>query len=129
MSRNSYCYMEAQVIIACLGLVDEASRHVQYVTRLQCSRDFPGSIQYVRWYRHAIFADWGNKDKEDLLAAIDYLIEEGIADPDRLGLGGWSFGGILTNYIIASDGSAPNKASFGWIISTRQGHRLVQCRR
>ena len=54
-------------------------------------------------FGHAIFADWGNKDKEDLLAAIDYLIEEGIADPERLGLGGWSFGGILTNYVIASD--------------------------
>src|SRR5690606_69861 len=34
-------------------------------------------------------------------AGADYVVEEGIADPDRLGLGGWSYGCILTNYSIA----------------------------
>ena len=34
------------------------------------------------------------------MAAVDYAIAEGYTDPDRLGVGGWSYGGILTNYVI-----------------------------
>ena len=51
----------------------------------------------------AIYADWGNKDSEDVLAAVDHAVAEGIADPARLGVGGWSYGGILTNQVIARD--------------------------
>lgn len=51
----------------------------------------------------AIFADWGNKDSEDVLAAVDYAVQKGIADPDKLGVGGWSYGGILTNVVISKD--------------------------
>ncbi len=51
----------------------------------------------------AIYADWGNKDSEDVLAAIDNAVAKGIADPQRLGVGGWSYGGILTNFVIAKD--------------------------
>ena len=54
-------------------------------------------------YTKAIYADWGNKEVLDILGATDYLIERGIADPERLGIGGWSYGGILTNYTIATD--------------------------
>ncbi|HTG83951.1 MAG TPA: S9 family peptidase [Gemmatimonadales bacterium] len=50
-----------------------------------------------------IYADWGNKDVEDVLAGVDYTVAKGISDPDHLGVGGWSYGGILTNYVIASD--------------------------
>jgi dipeptidyl aminopeptidase/acylaminoacyl peptidase len=54
-------------------------------------------------YARAILADWGDKEVEDLLAGVDYAIEQGLADPQRLGVGGWSYGGILTDYVIASD--------------------------
>ncbi len=54
-------------------------------------------------YSKAIFADWGNVDVQDVLGAVDYAVAQGIADPRRLGLGGWSYGGMLTNYTIASD--------------------------
>jgi dipeptidyl aminopeptidase/acylaminoacyl peptidase len=54
-------------------------------------------------HQEAIFADWGNKEVVDLLAGVDWAVKEGIADPDRLGIGGWSYGGILTNYTIATD--------------------------
>ncbi len=54
-------------------------------------------------YARAIFADWGHKEVDDLLAGVDHAIERGIADPDRLGIGGWSYGGILTDYTIARD--------------------------
>ena len=39
----------------------------------------------------------------DLLAGVDEVVRKGIADPERLGIGGWSYGGILTDYVIASD--------------------------
>lgn len=54
-------------------------------------------------YINAINADWGNKEVVDLLGAVDELVKEGIADPDHLGIGGWSYGGILTDYTIATD--------------------------
>ena len=54
-------------------------------------------------YAKAIAADWGHKEVEDLLAGVDYLVAQGIADKDRLAVGGWSYGGILTDYTIASD--------------------------
>jgi dipeptidyl aminopeptidase/acylaminoacyl peptidase len=54
-------------------------------------------------FSKAIYADWGNRDVEDVLAAVDYAMAQGIADADRLGVGGWSYGGILTNYVIARD--------------------------
>lgn len=59
-----------------------------------------GSSGYGRDFSRAIWADWGNKDLEDVLAAVDHVIGLGVADPDRLGVGGWSYGGILTNYVI-----------------------------
>jgi dipeptidyl aminopeptidase/acylaminoacyl peptidase len=51
----------------------------------------------------AIWADWGNKDGQDVLAAVDFAVAQGLADPDRLGVGGWSYGGILTDQVIARD--------------------------
>ena len=51
----------------------------------------------------AIFAHWGEKDVQDVLSGVDYAVAHGIADPKRLGVGGWSYGGELTDYVIASD--------------------------
>ena len=51
----------------------------------------------------AIFANWGEKDLQDVLSGVDYAVAHGIADPQRLGVGGWSYGGELTDYVIASD--------------------------
>jgi dipeptidyl aminopeptidase/acylaminoacyl peptidase len=59
-----------------------------------------GSTGYGQDYCKAIFADWGNKDFQDDMAMVDYAIEQGIADPDKLGVGGWSYGGISTDFII-----------------------------
>ncbi|MDR7133454.1 dipeptidyl aminopeptidase/acylaminoacyl peptidase [Lysobacter niastensis] len=54
-------------------------------------------------FSKAIYADWGNLDVRDVLAAVDHVVAMGIADPQRLGVGGWSYGAILTNAVIASD--------------------------
>jgi dipeptidyl aminopeptidase/acylaminoacyl peptidase len=65
--------------------------------------NYRGSSGRGAAYQTAIYADWGNKEVLDLLAAVDWAVSGGIADPDRLGIGGWSYGGILTDYTIASD--------------------------
>jgi dipeptidyl aminopeptidase/acylaminoacyl peptidase len=59
-----------------------------------------GSSGYGQDYCKAIWADWGNKDYQDDMAMVDYAIAQGIADPDKLGVGGWSYGGISTDFII-----------------------------
>jgi dipeptidyl aminopeptidase/acylaminoacyl peptidase len=60
-----------------------------------------GSSGYGQDFCKAIFADWGNKDYRDDMAMVDYAIAQGVADPDKLGVGGWSYGGISTDFIIA----------------------------
>jgi dipeptidyl aminopeptidase/acylaminoacyl peptidase len=60
-----------------------------------------GSSGYGQKFCQAIFADWGSKDFQDDMAIVDYAIAQGIADPDKLGVGGWSYGGISTDFIIA----------------------------
>src|SRR5262249_40027332 len=67
------------------------------------SVNYRGSAGRGGAYQKAIFADWGNKEVSDLLGAVDHMIAAGIADPGRLGIGGWSYGGILTDYTIATD--------------------------
>ena len=59
-----------------------------------------GSSGYGQAFSAALWANWGVPDFADVMAGVDHLIEEGIADPDRMGVGGWSYGGILTNYVI-----------------------------
>ena len=65
--------------------------------------NYRGSSGRGAKFSENIFADWGNKEVDDVLAAADYAVAKGIADPERLGIGGWSYGGVLTDYVIAKD--------------------------
>jgi dipeptidyl aminopeptidase/acylaminoacyl peptidase len=65
--------------------------------------NYRGSAGRGTKYSRAIFADWGHYEVEDLEAGINHVVAMGVADPERLGVGGWSYGGILTDYMIASD--------------------------
>lgn len=64
--------------------------------------NYRGSSGRGSAYQKAIFADWGNKEVLDLVGAVDEAVRSGVADPERLGIGGWSYGGILTDYTIAT---------------------------
>jgi dipeptidyl aminopeptidase/acylaminoacyl peptidase len=64
--------------------------------------NYRGSSGRGQGWKKAIFADWGNKEVQDLLAGVDHVISLGFVDPNRLGIGGWSYGGILTDYTIAT---------------------------
>lgn len=52
------------------------------------------------WQLHATIANWGGMAFQDLMDGVDYLVEQKIADPNRLGIGGWSNGGFMTEYTI-----------------------------
>jgi dipeptidyl aminopeptidase/acylaminoacyl peptidase len=67
------------------------------------SVNYRGSSGRGLAYSRVISADWGNKEVIDIHGAVDYAIANGIADPGKLGIGGWSYGGMLTNYSIATD--------------------------
>ena len=54
-------------------------------------------------FQKAIFADWGNIDAKDIIAAADFVSTKPYIDRENLGIGGWSYGSMLTNYVIASD--------------------------
>ncbi|HEX4038981.1 MAG TPA: S9 family peptidase [Acidobacteriaceae bacterium] len=64
--------------------------------------NYRGSSGRGSAYQRIIADDWGDHEIQDLLASVDAMVKEGIADPDKLAVGGWSYGGILTNYTIAS---------------------------
>ena len=65
--------------------------------------NYRGSAGRGTAFQKAIHADWGNLEVADLLGAVDEAVRQGIADPNRLGIGGWSYGGISTDATIATD--------------------------
>ncbi len=100
--------------------------------------NYRGSSGRGNAYQKAIYADWGNLEVVDLLGAVDEAVRQGVADPNRLGIGGWSYGGISTNYTIATDqrfkaavsgaGSSMQFSMYGhdqYIIQYRAGARTA----
>jgi len=80
-----------------------------------------GSAGYGEEFCKAIFADWGHKDYEDDMAAVDYALAQGIADPERLAVGGHSYGAISTNFIITQThrfkGAISNAGEFLYVMN------------
>ncbi|MFC3051583.1 alpha/beta hydrolase family protein [Kordiimonas pumila] len=54
-------------------------------------------------FARSIYANWGHVDVADILAGTDHMVNAGITDPTRMAVGGWSYGGMLTNYVIGTD--------------------------
>lgn len=65
--------------------------------------NYRGSAGRGQKFSRAIAANWGQLEVQDLHAGVDHVVKMGVADPEKLGVGGWSYGGILTDYLIASD--------------------------
>jgi dipeptidyl aminopeptidase/acylaminoacyl peptidase len=59
-----------------------------------------GSSGYGKDFRYANYHDWGGGDYRDIMSGVDHVIEMGVADPNRLGVMGWSYGGYMTSWII-----------------------------
>ena len=87
-----------------------------------------GSTGYGQKYTQAIWADWGNKDFQDDMAMVDYAIEQRIADPEKLAVGGWSYGGISTDFIIVQTSrfKAAISGAGGALFASLYGHDHYQ---
>ena len=59
-----------------------------------------GSSGYGEPFTYTLNRQWGVSDFADVDAVADHLVKVGISDGEKLGVGGWSYGGILTNYVI-----------------------------
>lgn len=82
-------------------------------TVLLCARGYRvilpnirGSTGYGRAWIEAQLGDWGGVDAADIVAAVDHVVALGLADPDRLGLLGFSYGGFMVNWLV---GAAPDR--------------------
>jgi dipeptidyl aminopeptidase/acylaminoacyl peptidase len=62
-----------------------------------------GSEGYGQAFNDANHRDWGDGPMRDVLAGVDSLVADGLADPERLGVTGGSYGGYLTNWIVGHD--------------------------
>ena len=59
-----------------------------------------GSSGYGRKFRYANYQDWGGGDYRDIMAGVDQVVNMGVADANRLGIMGWSYGGYMTSWVI-----------------------------
>jgi dipeptidyl aminopeptidase/acylaminoacyl peptidase len=59
-----------------------------------------GSSGYGFDFRNANYRDWGGGDYRDIMSGVDALVAKGLADPERLGVMGWSYGGYMTSWVI-----------------------------
>ena len=59
-----------------------------------------GSWGYGQAFTDALVGDWGGIDYGDVMTAMDFAIEKGWIDRDRMAVYGWSYGGFMTNHII-----------------------------
>ena len=62
--------------------------------------NYRGSTGWGLEFAESNIGDMGGKDWEDILAGVDHCVDEGIADPDRLGIGGGSYGGFMTAWAV-----------------------------
>ena len=89
-----------------------------------------GSSGYGQKFAADLWAEWGVRDYEDVIAGIDYTIERGWSDPDRLGVGGWSYGGILTDHVITQtnrfSGAITGASEFLYIANYGHDHYQLQ---
>lgn len=87
-----------QNFIAARGAYPIAAFAARGYAVLRCN--VRGSSGYGREFRYANYGDWGGGDYHDIMSGVDAMVEGGIADPDRLGVMGWSYGGYMTSWII-----------------------------
>lgn len=81
--------------------------NVRYDTQVMAEQEYivvqvnpRGSMGYGQAFRNAVRGDWGGRDMEDLMAHVDHLVAEGVADPTRLYVTGGSYGGFMTSWIV-----------------------------
>src|SRR5258708_12506394 len=88
-----------------------------------------GSGCYGERFRREVVRDWGGKDYLDLMSALDQLIERaGYIDTNRMGIGGGSYGGYMTNWVIGQTdrfSAAVSMRSISNLVSEYAQHDIV----
>lgn len=87
-----------------------------------------GSDGYGQPFTFALNRQWGVPDFADVDAVADHLVAAGISDGDKLGVGGWSYGGILTNYMITQSNRFKGAVTGASVVHNRAnyGHDMYQ---
>jgi dipeptidyl aminopeptidase/acylaminoacyl peptidase len=87
-----------------------------------------GSTGRGQAFVNAIYKTWGITDYDDVIAAIDYAVEAGLADPERLAVTGYSYGGYMTNVVITRTDRFKAAASGAGhaFIAANYGHDIYQ---
>ena len=88
----------SQNYIGASGLYPIAAFTSRGYAVLRCN--IRGSSGYGQKFRHANYGDWGGMDYKDLMTGVDHVVAAGVADPERLGVMGWSYGGYMTSWVI-----------------------------
>lgn len=87
-----------------------------------------GSTGRGQAFIRAIYRTWGITDYDDVIAAVDHAVEAGLADPDRLAVTGYSYGGYMTNVVITRTDrfkAAASGAGHAYIVAN-YGHDIYQ---
>lgn len=87
-----------------------------------------GSTGHGQDFIRAIYRTWGITDYDDVIAAVDYAVGEGFADPERLAATGYSYGGYMTNVVITRSQRFKAAASGAGhsLIAANVGHDMYQ---
>lgn len=87
-----------------------------------------GSTGRGQDFINAIYLTWGVTDYDDVIAAVDFAVAQGIADPDRLAVTGYSYGGYMTNVVITQTRQFKAAASGAGhsLIEANIGHDIYQ---
>lgn len=83
-----------------------ASVHILMLLKRGCAVFLPnprGSSARGQHYARRVFGDMGGGDAQDLLAGLDALVQQRLADPRRLGVIGGSYGGFMTAWLVTQD--------------------------
>lgn len=81
-----------------------------------------GSTGYGEAFTYALNRQWGVPDVADVNAIADHLVSKGIVDENKMGVGGWSYGGILTNYVITNTTRFAGAVTGASVVNTRANY-------
>jgi dipeptidyl aminopeptidase/acylaminoacyl peptidase len=91
--------------------------------------NFRGSTGYGDAFTKANIGDWGNGPFQDVMAGVDHLIATGVADPNRLFMYGWSYGGIMANWATTHTDRFKAIASGAGVADARMQYSISDSRR
>jgi dipeptidyl aminopeptidase/acylaminoacyl peptidase len=85
-----------------------------------------GSTGWGVGFTEANIGDFGGRDYDDIIGGVDHVIAQGIADPDRLGIAGWSYGGFISAWAITQTDRFKAASVGAGIVNWRSFHGVAE---